>query len=164
MQIEKLLSVHTWLQFGNEERLLMRELFGIPRSSGSIMLDGKLTSDGHTQGDLRVVTVEKMQRFLNSNETDFDTLLALTMEEVYSTVKAKSDARFAAQLDAIYQEKLENAKKLIVSLMSSIKQLPIEAQIELKKEVDLLLANQTTPNETDKEVKKGNNKRTAKSV
>ncbi len=164
MQIEKVLYVSQWVQFGNEERLLMRELFSIPRSSGTIMLDGKLTSDGCTQSDLSAVTVEKMQRFLNSTEESFDILLANTLEEVYSLVKAKHDARFAEQLQVQHDEKMANATKIIASIMTSIKNLPIEAQQLLKQEVDVLLGQSTETNETSQEVKKGANKRTAKSA
>ncbi len=80
------LSVPDWLRLSNETRLKLVEIFSIPRSTGSQMDmiggQGVIKSDGHTHQDLSVITVEKMQLFLNTDESDFLTLFQALIKKL----------------------------------------------------------------------------------
>lgn len=64
-----------WLGLSMPLRMKLKEVFVIPRSSGTHVQDNTIISDGHTHGDLAHITVEKMQTYLHSEETDFFELL-----------------------------------------------------------------------------------------
>lgn len=155
MNIEKVLFVAQWLQLPNEERLLMRELFGIPRTSGSIMIDGKLQSDGCTQSDLRAVSVSAMQNFLDSDVEDFDVLLQATFSKVSVMVKEKQQELLNEIKHLQAKDRRENLLVVVSSLVDSIKKLPVDMQFEVKQEIDLLLnaAVKTTVESEVKETK-----------
>lgn len=69
-----------WLELSQETRNKIRAIFGISKSGPTMMIggtNGKLESDGCTNKDLSVLTVEKMQEYLgNYNITDFYALFA----------------------------------------------------------------------------------------
>lgn len=66
-----ILSVANWLTVPSEIRERLRNIFGIGRSSHTIVNEGKIESDGTTYQDLQALTIEKMQRYLSSDSTDF---------------------------------------------------------------------------------------------
>jgi hypothetical protein len=65
------LSVHQWLQVSPVTREALRLIFGIGSSVGREIKDNEVVSDGTSYHDLDVLTVENMQKFLLSKETDF---------------------------------------------------------------------------------------------
>lgn len=90
------ISTTYWLQLPYPIRMEMRRIFEIPRTSVSSvqngLVDGKQqsvqTSDGTTAKDLAVLTVDKLQEFLCSNETDILKLF----EEVAQKINAKIES------------------------------------------------------------------------
>lgn len=69
-----------WLRIEQPIRVKIAEALGIPKSAGTILEDNTVKSDGHTYADLAHLTVEKMQAFLKSVETDFELLLNQIVE------------------------------------------------------------------------------------
>lgn len=57
----------------------LKDLFGIPRSTGTVLQDNTVLSDGHTHADLSRITVEAMQEFVGKKEKDFYKLFDLTL-------------------------------------------------------------------------------------
>lgn len=81
------LSTHMWISLPNEVRWKLRRVFGIPQSSNVVVNDGKLETDGTTPEDFKYLTVEKMQKYLSDDSTDFhklfDSSVAKITEELY---------------------------------------------------------------------------------
>lgn len=137
--MEKLVAIHQWLSLGNEERLYLREVFKIPRSSGTIMLDGKLQSDGHTLNDLRAINVESMQKYLGTSETNFDKLLDLVVEKTIVEVTKQREAVLKKMESEHQEEARQRAYVISASILDTIKKLPVEAQTYLHQELEVLL-------------------------
>lgn len=74
--------IPVWLSLPMNVRLHLKKVFGIPRSEGTNVVDGHVVSDGHTHPDLARITIPAMQEYLASDETDFHTLFALTVDKV----------------------------------------------------------------------------------
>lgn len=62
---------HDWLKLPSEVRYRLTEIFEIPRSTGTVVEGNRVLTDGYTNEDLGEVTIEKMQVYLQSEETDF---------------------------------------------------------------------------------------------
>lgn len=141
----KELTIANWIQLSNEERLLMRELFNIPRSGGTIMLDGKLQTDGHTVYDLRAVNLESMQKFLDVISDDWDELLTNTILEMRNILVLRKRAQAEEVKEQIANNLQETINAMIVPIMNSVKKLPPEGQIALAQEIDKLLVEFANP-------------------
>ncbi len=82
-------SVHDWLQLPMEVRMKMREIFGVKKSQGSLVEGNVVKSDGSTYVDLQAITVEKMQKFLDSSLTDFVDLFNRTVGKIEVELEAE---------------------------------------------------------------------------
>ncbi len=82
MQIQ--VSVQDWLAVPMPVRIKLREIFGIPKSQGSLVEGGIVKSDGTTYEDLKAITVEKMQAYLGAGSPtdDFVILFHATIEKI----------------------------------------------------------------------------------
>jgi hypothetical protein len=122
MAIEKLLTQYVWLKFSHQERILMREVFGIPKSSGIRTTNGIIESDGSNENDLKVVNVQSMQAFLETDESDFDSLLNMTVEKIDEMLEDE-----AKQKEEIARQDGTNQP-----IIETITNLPLDAQIKIK--------------------------------
>jgi len=118
--IKPQLSVSQWVILPQPIRIELIKVFEIPKSEGTKMEQGpsgaRMVSDGHTHSDLSVITIEKMQRYLNSNETDFFVLFNNVIEKIKlheeSTVEEKikrQEFEVIAKWTMILQEIKEKA-------------------------------------------------------
>lgn len=73
------LNTTQWLALPMEVRMKLKDLFGIPRSTGTVLQDNTVLSDGHTHADLSRISVEAMQEFVGKKEKDFYKLFDLTL-------------------------------------------------------------------------------------
>ncbi len=64
-----------WLRLPMTTRARLAEIFGIPRSKGTIVEDNEVVSDGYTIEDLQNITVQKMKVYLDSDLDEFVPLL-----------------------------------------------------------------------------------------
>lgn len=78
--MEYQLSPNQWLTLPLEVRHRIAETFKVPRSKGTTVVGNVVQSDGYTFEDLAKITVEGMQDFLKSDETDFMTLFNKVVE------------------------------------------------------------------------------------
>lgn len=76
-----------WLKVPMEIRVKLKEVFNIPRSKGTVIEDNRVMSDGHTIEDLQAVTIEKMQNYLDSEETDFVQLFNKCVQRIEDEIE-----------------------------------------------------------------------------
>ncbi len=99
MQIQ--LFTHQWLALSSDVRLKLQTIFNI-KKSGVVTVEGRATgtvvlSDGVSNEDLAAITVEKMQAFLTSTETDFYTLFDAVVIEASSQVAEDKQTKAEAE-------------------------------------------------------------------
>ena len=88
--MQPIISIHTWLSLSDEVRYRIRSIFKIPRSSNTVVNDGKIETDGTTNEDFKHLTVEKMQTYLNETSTDFYKLFDKVIEKVKEELSPKT--------------------------------------------------------------------------
>jgi len=76
------ITTHIWLGLPIEVRRQLVATFSIQRSEGSHIQDNVVISDGYNHRDLSVVTVERMQEYLHSKESDFFKLFQEVLDEL----------------------------------------------------------------------------------
>lgn len=77
-----MLSQTYWLTLSHDTRRKIAILLDIPRSGGTEVSDNRVISDGHTQLDLSIVTLDYLQNFMQSKEEDFYKLFKQLVERV----------------------------------------------------------------------------------
>ena len=105
-----ILSVHTWVSLPTEVRYRIRALFDIPKSAGTIVNDGVIETDGTTKEDFKHLTIEKMQKFLQSDSTDFYKLFDLMVAKVNDDIEQKRLTQFPI-INANPQTDVKSTKK-----------------------------------------------------
>jgi hypothetical protein len=104
-----IISTGMWVSLSNEVRYRMRTIFNISQSGITEVNDGRVVSDGTTYEDLKALTIEKMQKYVDNPTTDFHKLIDLTvakvMEELYpkvpkEEVRVSTDAGVNIIIDA----------------------------------------------------------------
>lgn len=77
-----MINIYAWLDQPQEVRKKLAEKLKINKSGGVILSGGRLECDGHTSKDLyESVTVEKMQEYTGSKETDVNVLFNLCVKK-----------------------------------------------------------------------------------
>ena len=95
------LVIPQWLALPMPVRLHLKKIFGIPRSEGTNLVDGRVVSDGHNHYDLAHITVPAMQLYLDSDEADFHKLFAMTLEKAEGELApAPTNAEVGKHIDA----------------------------------------------------------------
>lgn len=102
------ISLNTWVELPNPIRYKIREIFNIPRSSNTMVVDGMIESDGTTHEDIQHLTIEKMQKYLGDASEDlhvlFDKVVARVNDELQGRVNI-------VEVPVIEIKKKKNAKK-----------------------------------------------------
>ena len=90
------LTTTQWLSLPIDVRQVLIKTFGIPRSEGSQVMDGKvIVSDGHNHKDLAVITVGRLRAFIGTpdvhnakpdDEFDFVTLFNTALDKIEATL------------------------------------------------------------------------------
>lgn len=65
-----MIPVDIWLAVRHETRLMISKLFNLPKSGFVEVSNNRVICDGHSQNDLKLLTIDKMQSYLNSDEED----------------------------------------------------------------------------------------------
>lgn len=81
------LNTVQWVSLPINIRMRLVQLFNIPRSSGSLVEDNEVVSDGYTHDDLTRITVEKMQKLLDTDEKDFFRLFQSVVDTLSAPVE-----------------------------------------------------------------------------
>lgn len=83
------ISLNTWVALPNEVRYRMRDIFNIPRSTNTMVIDGTIESDGTTHEDIQALTVEKMQKYAGSDSQNLHELFDITVAKVNDELQGK---------------------------------------------------------------------------
>ena len=126
----ELKSAH-WLEIPKDVRQRMAKLFNIPRTgTGQSQNFGNrsiIISDGYTDRDLSVLTVAKMQAFLDSADDSFWVLIEATVKKVQQIMEdevvALTAEREALELEesTVSEEKFVDAFKEMTVKAAAIK-------------------------------------------
>lgn len=138
MAINTQLNTHDWISLPPQVRAKLVKIFNIPRSgvghvdytsSGPVQ-----SSDGHTHEDLKAISVEAMQRYLVSTETDFSKLFegVLTwagtdvVRDIETGVQKTQEQTLQEWIDKVKEIRLEAEEKglireFIMTLKNEIK-------------------------------------------
>lgn len=88
MEIEQRLSIYEWLKIPIDTRHQMVNIFKIPRSGGALVEDNVVKTDGYTFDDLRVITVDALQKFLENNSIgDFNLLVTEAVNRIKTAIQ-----------------------------------------------------------------------------
>ena len=111
--MQQILSLGSWVSLPNEVRWRIRNIFNIPRSGVSDVVDFRIVSDGTTHEDIKVLTAPKMQEYLGTKEQDFHRLFDLVVARVI--------------------DQMSNPKDMIEVHSDSPVNITIETPVEIKK-------------------------------
>lgn len=104
-----LLSRSIWLGLKSETRADIARIFNIPKSSGVEVSGNQVISDGYTDKDLAMVRVEELQKFLQSEETDFYVLFKNVVTHI-ETMKTSGVEILTYKSNEINQEHKEEIR------------------------------------------------------
>lgn len=102
------ITTSQWLLLPFEVRQYLVTEFKIPRSSYTLVQDNKVMADGYTHDDLATITIEKMQHFTGSKETNFYTLF----DQVFAVIEEKRQAKTQLELTRKAEEQEAEVKAL----------------------------------------------------
>lgn len=95
-----MLSKLKWLQTDLKVRQRLCVDFAVPQSEATFVANNEVISDGHTDRDLQVITVEKLQAYTAMNEVDFYKLYDAAVELAAKTVR-KDELKLERKLHKI---------------------------------------------------------------
>ena len=99
------ISQQEWVKVPHEVRLELVQEFGLKRSGIIQVFNNTLMSDGYSYEDLAPLTVERMQLYVGTRETDYFKLWEATTNKANSLVKKRYEeekqkqARIAAGVE-----------------------------------------------------------------
>lgn len=158
MSYEQILTRYHWLQLSNEQRILMRQIFNIPKSGGVEMMGNKMLSDGSNENDLKAINIKSMQDFLECTSTD-DTFMDLydrTIEKVNKIISDAKETELRNNINQDAQQRTIEINQIVNSIIETITNLPLDAKMRIKHaisshdEVDQEEITPETPNVTIK--------------
>lgn len=101
-----------WMLLSSQVRGRLAEVFELKKTGGSLVQDNKQMSDGYTDKDLEVITIEKMQEFIETKDTDFLTLLTGLRTKVEEEIKEEQQLS-AEQLEQTVTKRTYKTKKAL---------------------------------------------------
>lgn len=124
--IKAQLTIPQWLMIERATRYRMVDLFKIPRSSGTVVVNNVVTTDGHTHEDLSVITVEKMQEFLEDKETtEFFSLLNKVVHKIEKEVE-NEELKKEQEKEIVAEKKIEQFQEQVMESVKTITELSQE--------------------------------------
>lgn len=92
MSILQVITPPIWLSIKPETRNKLRQDLGIPHTGGTEVWGNRIVSDGTTQQDLNVITVQKLQDYLDYAESDdLLNLLDLAVKSIENDLADKQE-------------------------------------------------------------------------
>lgn len=85
------LTIPQWLALSPDVRGELKKIFNIPRSSGTVLEDNRVVTDGYTHPDLANITIEKMQDYLKIGHIPTDEFYGL-FTQVLEKIEAEMPA------------------------------------------------------------------------
>ena len=76
--------IQQWLTFPSDVREKLHEIFSLTKSVPTYVEDNVVKSDGHSDKDLELVNVDLLKEFNETDETDMQNLMNMTVVKVKS--------------------------------------------------------------------------------
>ncbi len=77
-----MLATKEWLKLPWETRMKMSEIFSIPKSASTVVIDNQVVSDGYTEENLSVITADRLRDFTGLDTDDFYKLFYAAIDRV----------------------------------------------------------------------------------
>ena len=113
------ITIPQWLQIPLEIRAKLVEIFKIPRSSGTVVQDNTVLTDGYTHDDLAKLTVEILQQYTNSEEKEFFKLINLVIENLSEKEKQRLLEQEALRTK-LQEEELDEYQAQVVDTVKTL--------------------------------------------
>lgn len=126
----------------------MRDIFKIPKSSGVVMLGNVMQSDGSNERDLGAVNISTMQFFLDTDEKDFDVLLADTLEKIQGIIAGEEQQKIDDEHAVDIQRRSQEINDVVDTILETINNLPMDAQIKIKVALSSIVQDTDKQHET----------------
>lgn len=130
--MEQLITQFHWMQLNNEQRILMREVFNIPKSGGVVIQNNTMLTDGSNENDLKAISIESMQKFVASPDTNFEFLYNSTLIKVDQMIKERKEKEYQELEKENTHKRLFEINDIVNSTLETIINLPLDAQIKIK--------------------------------
>lgn len=138
--MEKLVTQYHWLQLPYELRSVLVEVFNIPKSSGVVMQDSKVLTDGYTQEDLKHITTDKMKEYVGTDvDVDFNELFELTIKKAETELAKRKQKEQLAKQEAYTDQMQEVFKMKAETILKTLLTYPQSAQLHVYLELDARL-------------------------
>ena len=98
-----MVSYSYWLSLPYDLKMKIVALMEVPRSRYVHVADNKVVDDGHTEEDLKSITVEKMQAYTGLEETDFYKLFDAMTDKLTRPIEPAVEQM---------EERIEEAKEI----------------------------------------------------
>lgn len=118
------ITQYYWLRIPHDIRRELVSIFNIQRTGTAVMQDSKQLADGHSDRDLEVLTVGKLQEFTGSQEGDAYDLLDLAVEKI----KNQQHESLEVHAKRMEEENIARWLKLIKDIEYQAKQLGLDGQ------------------------------------
>jgi hypothetical protein len=141
-----------WLKIPLETRRELIKIFEIPRTEATMIMGGTnsiVLSDGHSHKDLEAITVEKMQKYLDSELTDFFQLFDMVLDKINKT-KTNTVEEESKKVET---ENIAKWLGIINNIRIQAKELGLEEQLNNLLYVEPIKKEKATP--TNKGTKSG---------
>lgn len=102
-----MLNQAIWLSLPKNIRDEICVVFKIPRSGFVEVSDNKVVCDGHSNSDIALITVEKMQEFLGTNSADFYQLFGDVVAQLKGELKKAEDTKVPEIKNDVIEEKVK---------------------------------------------------------
>ncbi len=117
------ITVPQWLNLDQSIRARLITLFKIPRSEGTSVIQGshgtQIMSDGHTNEDLAVLTLERMNEYLERESSDYFG----TLNEVIEKVLLEEEDFKREELDKRQEDDLASLEKRRLDTLEAVAKL-----------------------------------------
>jgi sucrose-6-phosphate hydrolase SacC (GH32 family) len=84
---------HQWMTIPRDVRIELVKIFNIPVSAPTEVRNQEVITDGVTNGDLEVVTKEKLAEYTNKKEGTFAELFELAVKQVTNILQKEADQK-----------------------------------------------------------------------
>lgn len=167
--MEKLVTQFHWMKLSNEQRILMREKFNIPKSGGVVMQNNTMITDGSNENDLKAINTVSMQNFLlkedPSTKYPLDTFEALytktieTIDNILASKEFNRQVELAAEKNA---QRSDSIDSIVSSILTTIDNIPLDAKARIYTYLASELNTHVKEDNSTKEIEQGSDQQVAK--
>jgi hypothetical protein len=120
-------TIPQWLQIPRELRGRIVEIFKIPRSGGTVVIDNVVTTDGYTHEDLSLLSLPVLQEYLQEpGESDLFALMNLLImklqDEQEKILKEQEETKEKLKADEVeaYKAQIVDTVKNLTDISQTV--------------------------------------------